>query len=169
MSIFKKMSFSLITKFYFFYLILLIMSWGILSLLGFEFFNIIFFITAFVWHFTLTLPGLRDKVLTRYHRLSFLSVVVRLNHYLQIFINLKSNKYASSIIRSISPLLFNLLIYLIGGYESIFFTLLGSFVFEFSFLFLYKKIIDREILTPLVDTKTEEIPPMIPTEESSHE
>ncbi|MEQ1623027.1 MAG: hypothetical protein ABL919_16655, partial [Methylococcales bacterium] len=62
-----------LSKYYFLSLITLLLAWGLLSFIDLEFLNLIFFLMAFVWHFALLAPGLKQKVLTSHHRLSFLS------------------------------------------------------------------------------------------------
>lgn len=138
--------------------------WTIFHLLNFEFIYIIFFIMSYIWHLALTLPGLKERVLVSYHRLSFLSVIIRLNHYLQMFIKLKNIPYQSSLIRMISPLIFTLIISILIGQGSVFFTLLGSIAFEVIYVFVTKNS-----LTPLSGLNVQDTPPKIQSEEISHE
>jgi hypothetical protein len=119
---------------------------AILLIIDVEFINIIFFLTAFIWHFALQTPGLKDKVMTNHHKLSFLAVVVRLNHYLQIFINLKKVPYASSFIRALSPAMFTFLLFILGGAGNILFTLAGSIAFEVVYLIAKKKEVTSSTL-----------------------
>ena len=113
---------------------------------------------AFVWHFALLTPDLKDKVMTKHHRLSFLAVVVRINYYLQLFINLRRIPYASSFIRALSPLTFSFLLLVLGGTGNLLFTLLGSFCFEA----VYKLVSKKSNLS--MRTNDLEIPPAIPTD-----
>ena len=119
---------------------------------------------SYIWHLALTLPGLKERVLVSYHRLSFLSVIIRLNHYLQMFIKLKNIPYQSSLIRMISPLIFTLIISILIGQGSVFFTLLGSIAFEVIYVFVTKNS-----LTPLSGLNVQDTPPKIQSEEISHE
>lgn len=153
---------SLLTRYYFFSLITLMILWGILALLPIQFVNIVFFITTFVWHFTLLTPGIREKILSSGQRYSFLSVIVRINHYLQLFINLKNIPFASSIIRAISPLVFTLILLVFGGTGNLMFSLMGSVCFEAFYHFLKPWITE---ISPLSDRDDSETPPAIPTEE----
>ncbi|AUN99817.1 hypothetical protein DOM21_01685 [Bacteriovorax stolpii] len=130
----------------------LAICWGILYLLNLDFLNIIFFLTAFTWHFALLTPGLKEQILTSNNRFSFLAVVVRSNHYLQMFINLKRVPYASSFIRAISPVIFTLLLFMVGGKGNLLFTLLGSLCFEVVYLFSKKK---RDELPPIPSEHTD--------------
>lgn len=130
----------------------LAVCWGILYLLNLDFLNIIFFLTAFTWHFALLTPGLKEQILTSNNRFSFLAVVVRSNHYLQMFINLKRVPYASSIIRAISPVIFTLLLFMVGGKGNILFTLLGSFCFEAVYLVSKRK---KDELPPIPSEHTD--------------
>ena len=124
--------------------------------------------TAYIWHFSLVTPGLKEKVMTSHHRLSFLAIVVRVNHYLQIFINLKKLPYASSFIRALSPGLFTFMLFILGGTGNILFTILGSFLFEALYIFMKKKtaIFQSSLLEHRENPGTA---PMIPSAEKSHE
>jgi hypothetical protein len=145
--------------------------WLILSLCKIEFTNIIFFLTAFVWHLALLTPELKEKVMINHHKLSFLAVVVRMNHYLQIFINLKRVPYGPSFVRAISPALFTFLLFIVGGNGNILFTLLGSFFFELVYQIVKKKthLYDRPVFNPLAHINDLGTPPVIPNAETNHE
>jgi len=153
-----------VSKYYFIFLVTIVLTWAILTLLNIEFLNQIFFIMAFVWHFALLTPGLKQKVLTSYHRLSFLSVVIRLDHYLHLFIRIKKWPFQASLIRAISPLSFTFILFVLGGNGNILFTLLGSLFFESIYLSVYKKW-----TIPLEHKDDPEIPPAIPSEEINRE
>lgn len=165
------MKLALTTKFYALSLFAAAVFWILLSLCQIEFVNIIFFMTAYIWHFALLTPGLKEQVMTKHHKLSFLSIIVRGNHYLQVFINLKRLPYSSSFIRTISPVLFTFLLFLLGGTGSILFTLLGSLCFEVIYLVIKKKtkIYDVPEFNPLAHINDLNIPPAIPNEEKSRE
>lgn len=135
--------------------------WSLLFFLKIEFINILFFMTAFIWHFTLLTPGLKEKMLTKKQRFSFINVVVRINYYLQLFIKLKF-AFGPALVRAVSPLVFTLLLVVAGGSGNILFTLLGSMAFESAHYFLTKK-------TSAALTGDVEIPPAIPSEENFHE
>ncbi len=139
-----------------------LICWPVLYLFKIEFINCLFFTTSFVWHFALLTPGIREKVMNKKQRLSFINVIVRSNYYLQLFIRIKNFKYSSSFVRAISPLVFTLLLVVAGGSGNLLFTLLGSVAFELVYLLLSKKITS----TPLDDA---EIPGAIPSVENSHE
>lgn len=160
---------SIHSKYYLVSFLNLGICWGILALLEINFLNVIFFLTAFVWHFALVTPGLKEKVMTHHHKLSFLAVVVRMNHYLQLFINLKKIPYASSFIRAISPVVFTFLLFILGGGGNLLFTLLGSFCFELVYLLVKNKTTWFEETSPLERTSDSEIPPVIPSAEKTHE
>lgn len=158
---------SLLSQYYLISLINLLVCWGILSLLAIDFINIVFFLTAFVWHFTLLTPGLRETVLLKNHKYSFLSVVVRVNYYLQLFINIKKFSYSSSVVRALSPAIFTFFLFVFGGGGNILFTLLGSFIFEIVYLMTKKWL--KLTVNPLGDKDAAEIPPAIPNEEKFRE
>ena len=145
--------------------------WGLLALGQIEFINIVFFLTAYIWHMALLTPGLKEDVMTKHHRLSFLAIIIRGNHYLQIFIHLKWLPYASSFIRAISPVLFTLLLFIVGGNGSILFTLLGSIMYEVIYLVVKNKtkLYEKSDINPLVHINDLDIPPVIPSAESDRE
>lgn len=136
--------------------------WSVLYLLRIEFINILFFMTSFVWHFTLLTPGLKEKMLTQKQRFSFINVVVRVNYYLQLFIKIKKWSFGSSLVRALSPLIFTLLLVIAGGSGNILFTLMGSLAFETAHYLMTKKTIAAGPADP-------EIPPAIPSAENFHE
>lgn len=95
-------------------------------------------------------------------RFSFLSVIVRINYYLQLFIKFDKVPFSRSFVRAISPSAFTLLLLMAGGNGNLLFTLLGSFFFELIyFLFVVR--------TTSVERDDPETPPAIPTLESGHE
>lgn len=159
---------SILSKYYIISFVNLGICFGVIYLIGSHFVDQIFFLTAFVWHFSLQTPGLREKVMTNHHKLSFLAVVVRLNHYLQLFINIKRLPYASSLIRAISPVLFTFLLFILGGHGNIIFTLLGSLCFEVVYVFLKNKT-DVFGVSLLKHINDQDIPPVIPNVEKTHE
>lgn len=163
MKVWNKLS--ILARYYLISFINLSLWSRVLLLLNVEFINMIFFLTAFIWHFALQTPGLKEKVMTNHHRLSFLAVVVRMNHYLQIFINLKKVPFASSFIRTLSPAMFIFLLFILGGSGNILFAFLGSFCFEVVYL-VYKKQTSDLILGSLVNTVETDTPPMIPNTEN---
>lgn len=136
--------------------------WTVLYFLKIEFINILFFITSFVWHFTLLTPGLKEKMLTQKQRFSFINVVVRINYYLQLFIKIKKTEFGPSIVRALSPLIFTSLLVIAGGSGNVIFTIMGSIAFEAAHYLMTKKTTS----TPPDDS---EIPPTIPSAENSHE
>jgi hypothetical protein len=134
--------------------------WLILIFLEIDFINIVFFIMAFVWHFALLAPGVREKILTSKNKLSFLSVTIRVNHYLQMFLPVHKIPRGPALVRALSPLVFSFMLFVAGGIGNLFFTLLGSLVFEFTYgIFLHKKVITMNISDP-------ETPPAIPSYDS---
>ncbi len=149
-----------------------IFFFSILNFINFDFLNVCFFTMSFIWHFALMTPGLTELVLHRKNRLSFLSVVVRVNYYLQLFIRADKIPFKGSMVRAISPVLFSFLLMVLTGNGKILFTLLGSFCFE-SVYFLAIKMgwLQNNNLFNLTSTlpDDQEIPPTIPSEESAHE
>lgn len=153
---------SALARYYLISMISFFICWSLLTIFNVEFLNTLFFMTSYVWHFTLLTPGLKEKMLTKKQRFSFINVVVRTNYYLQLFIKIKKDPFGSSIIRALSPMLFTLILMVVGGSGNILFTLLGSLSFEVTHYFLTKKSTSR-----LPDDS--EIPPAIPSVESFHE
>ncbi|MBP9682115.1 MAG: hypothetical protein KBD76_11970 [Bacteriovorax sp.] len=154
---------SVLSRYYFISMMGFIACWGILTILNVEFLNNLFFILAYVWHFTLLTPGLKEKMLIGGKtRFSFLSVIIRINYYLHLFIKIDKIPFGRSFVRAISPTAFTLLLLIAGGNGNIFFTLLGSVFFEFIYLLFLEKI----TLSLPSDPET---PPEIPTSEMSHE
>lgn len=156
---------TVLTKYYAASLFIAILIWTVLSLLDVEFVNLIFFLTAYVWHFALLAPGLKEKIFAGKNKYSFLSIIIRVNHYLQLFINLKKIPFASGIIRAISPFLFTLLLLVCGGGGNLLFAILGSVSFEILFHAIKRYL----SISPLLNTNDQEILPAIPNEENSRE
>lgn len=165
------MKLTVITRFYAISFVTAAIFWVLLTVCQVEFINIIFFLTAYIWHLALLTPGLKENVMTKHHKLSFLAMIVRANHYLQIFINLRRLPFASSFIRALSPALFTFLLFLVGGNGSIFFTLLGSFFYELIYLLVKKKtsLYSSPSFNPLEHINDLDTPPVIPSAEKTHE
>lgn len=157
---------SVLTHYYIKTMFTFLIFWGLLNLLKVDFLNNLFFVMAYVWHFTLLTPGLKEKVMTSKQRYSFLSVVVRINYYLQLFIKITKYPFGPSIVRAISPLAFTSLLLIAGGNGNILFAILGSVCFEVSYYFLNKKMVTPAILMPPNDQET---PPAIPSAENVRE
>jgi hypothetical protein len=153
---------SVLSQYYIVSVLSFFLWWSVLSLFKIEFTNGLFFTTSFVWHFTLLTPGLKEKMLTKKQRFSFINVVVRTNYYLQLFINVKKWKFGPSLVRALSPLCFTLLLILVGGNGNVLFTIMGSIAFESAHYLIAQKI-------TLEHSNDPEIPPAIPNAESSHE
>lgn len=141
---------SALTRYYLIYLIEIILIWGVMSLVGIDFYFIIFLMVGFVWPMTLMTPRLKDKVHQTGGRFSFLTVVYKLNHFLQMLINKKNIWYVSSVIRLISPLLFIALINIFGGNGEFLPIFIGWFLFEGSHLG-FKRFYQEKETSPLDD------------------
>jgi hypothetical protein len=163
-------SLSALARYYLISMCSFFICWSLFTILNIEFLNTLFFVMSYVWHFTLLTPGLKDKMLTKKQRFSFISVVVRVNYYLQLFINIKKTSFGPAIIRALSPMIFTLILMVVGGSGNILFTLLGSVCFEATHFFLSEKYrlssAPNSISKQLNDS---EIPPTIPSVESFHE
>lgn len=153
---------SILSRYYLISMLSFFIFWSIFTLLNVEFINTLFFVTSYVWHFTLLTPGLKEKMITQKQRLSFISIVVRINYYLQLFIKIDKVPFGPAIIRAISPVLFTIALMVVGGSGNILFTLLGSICFEGTHYFLSR----QPTSTPPADSET---PVTIPSEESFHE
>ncbi len=131
---------SLLSRYYIVTGLTFVVLWSLMSLLQIDFIENLFFTTTYIWHFTLATPGIREKVMTSSHKMSFISVVVRVNYYLQLFIRSEKIPYRTSVIRAFSPLLFILFLKVIGGRGNIMFGLMSSLIFEAVYLYADKKI-----------------------------
>lgn len=141
---------SALTRYYLIYLIEIVLIWGVMSLVGIDFYFIIFLMVGFVWPMTLMTPRLKDKVYQTGGRFSFLTVVYKLNHFLQMLINKKNIWYVSSLIRLISPLLFIVLVNIFGGNGEFLPIFIGWFLFEVSH-FGFKRFYQEKEISPLDD------------------
>lgn len=157
---------SALTRYYFFSFIGFLIFWSLLLVTGVAFVNLVFFMTGYVWHFALLAPGLKEKALASKHKYSFLSVIVRCNYYLQLFINIKRVPYSTSVVRAISPFIFTFCLLVFGGSGNLFFTLIGSLCFEVIYHFT-KNVVGE--VNPSVNIVDQDIPPVIPSEEKTHE
>jgi len=164
-TLWKKLS--ILARYYVVSITSFLLCWGIFSLIGFQFLNFLFFTVGFVWHFALLTPGIKDQVFARHQRLSFLSMVVRTNYYLQLFVSTEKIPFKSSIIRALSPLLFSFLLMVLTNNGNLLFTLLGSLMFELAHALLIK--MNDEPKAILNSPNAPEIPPAIPPEEISRE
>lgn len=138
------MKLSINTKYYFASIVFGLVFWLLFSFLGVEFINIIFFIMAFIWHFAFLAPEMKDYALKSKNRFSLLTVVFKLNFYLQMFIRYEKFPYTASFVRAVSPLLFTFILYLFGGSGNLIFTFLGSITFELVYFNILKKIIGKK-------------------------
>ena len=157
---------SVLSQYYLVSMITFFIFWSVFSVLNIEFLNTLFFMMSYIWHFTLLTPGLKEKMLTRKQRFSFINVVVRINYYLQLFIKIKKIPFGPSIVRAISPLIFTLILMVVGGSGNILFAILGSVSFETTHYLLAKK---NKLETTLIPPNDSEIPPAIPNVKNSHE
>lgn len=153
-----------LAQYYVKYILSFLFFFGILNLLNIFYNDQMFFIVTYIWHFTLMTPGLKEKMLTKKQRFSFLNVIVRINYYLQLFIKTDKVPFGlgPSLVRAISPLLFIFILKVVGGNGNMIFALLGCAAFEAVYLFTNKKIISA----PPGDPET---PPEIPNAEISRE
>lgn len=138
------MKFSVNTKYYFFSIIFGLLFWFILTLMNVEFINSIFFTMAYIWHFAFLAPEMKDYALKSKNKFSLLTVVFKLNYYLQMFIRYEAFPFTASFVRAVSPLLFTFVLYLFGGSGNLLFTFLGSIAFEVIYFNFLKKIIGKK-------------------------
>ncbi len=132
------------TKYYFVSIFFGLLFWFVLSLLGVEFINSIFFTMAYIWHFAFLAPEMKDYALKSKNKFSLLTVVFKLNFYLQMFIRYEAFPYTPSFVRAVSPLIFTFVLYLFGGSGNLIFTFLGSIAFEFVYFLVLKRIISKQ-------------------------
>ena len=153
-----------LSQHYFYSMISFIFFWFLLNkVLSFEFVNTLFFSTAFIWHFTLLTPGLREKMLLNKNKYSFLNIVVKINYYLQLFIRIEKFSFGPAIVRAIMPILFTCFLLVMGGSGNILFSVLGSVCFELVFHFCKGT---KKTISGLLDDL--EIPPTIPPAKNDH-
>lgn len=117
------------------------------QLVSFPFTNTVFFLLAYAWHFTLETPGAKETWVKSKKRYSFIAMVFRFNHYLQIYTVQFENKLPSflrpfkgGLIRALSPLFFTLILLFFGGHGNLIFVLFGSIIFELLNKTLPKKV-----------------------------
>ena len=96
---------------------------------------------AFVWHFSILAPGVKEFSFSKKNKFSLLGIVYRINFYLQMFIYYPKFKFTKQCVRALSPFLFTGLLFLVGGNGNLLFTLLGSYFFEL----MYYLLIGRKI------------------------
>ncbi len=137
---------------------------GLLNLLNVIYNNQLFFMVGYIWHFTLMTPGVKEKMLIKKQRFSFLNIIVRVNYYLQLFI--KSNRIpfglGPAMVRSIAPLLFIFFLLVVGGSGNFLFAVFGCAAFEAVHFFFDRK-------TTSMPPGDPETPPAIPNAEISRE
>lgn len=153
---------SVLSRYYIISMANFIICWSLLFILRIENINILFFMTSYVWHFTLLTPGLKEQIFTKKQRFSFINVVVRVNYYLQLFIKIERFPFGPSLVRAISPCLFSVLLVVAGGSGNVLFTFFGSLAFEAVHYFSTRK-------TTVVPPSDVETPPAIPSAESFRE
>ena len=163
---------SLLSRYYIVTGLTFVVVWSVFSLLEIEFVDNLFFTTTYIWHFSLATPGLREKVMASSHKMSFISLVVRVNYYLQLFIRFEKIPYRPSLIRAFSPLLFILLLKVIGGRGNILFGLMSSLIFESVYLYADKRNHFHGSLFPATTSTSPavaEMTPISPPSEKSPE
>lgn len=153
-----------LARYYVKYILAFLIFFGLLNLIDIFYSNQLFFMVTYIWHFTLCTPGVKEKMLTKKQRFSFLNVIVRVNYYLQLFI--KTDKIPLGVgpafVRALSPMLFIFFLKVVGGNGNILFALMGSVFFECVYYFD-----NRPVISKLPDDP--ETPPEIPSGEISRE
>ena len=105
---------SVLSRYYLISMLSFFLFFGLLSLVGLSFIDLLFFSMAFIWHFALLTPGMKEKMLMNKQRFSFLNVIVRVNYYLQLFIKIDRYSFGPAIVRAISPLIFMFFLIVVG-------------------------------------------------------
>lgn len=126
--------------YYFVSLFMAIVYWLLLTLIDLDFVNIVFFLLAYIWNFSLLVPGALEYAFKSKSKLSLYVIAIKFNYYLSLFTKKYEFKFHNSIVRSISPALFTLLLLLIGGSGNVLFALLGSLIFEVTNLFIIERV-----------------------------
>lgn len=110
------------------YLIALIILTTLLWGVNLNYSSLNFIILGFCWNFTIKAPSLRERILLRKYRFSFLKFIFRLDDFLASF---SDNYWKSTLLRSLPPLLISLFSFILSSRGWFFLTLLGSAYFEF--------------------------------------
>ena len=108
--------------------ILTLLLWGV----SLNYSTLNFIILGFCWNFTLRAPSIREKMLLRKYKFSFLKMVFRFDNFLS---SLSEKYWTQTLIRSLPPLLISLLAFVISSDGWFFLTLLGSAYFELIYFF----------------------------------
>ena len=112
-------------------LFLTIILWGV----SLNYATLNFIILGFCWNLTIKAPTLREKLLLRKYRFSFLTFIFKLDSFLGSF----SEKYwTQTLLRSLPPILISFCCFLISGNGLFFITLAGSGYFEIIYHFKNK-------------------------------
>jgi hypothetical protein len=108
----------------------------ILTILQTDFFKLLFFSVAYCWHMALTVPGMRQKVENKSYRFSIVKLIFQWNDVGEKIFNTSQSKILTGLLRACGPLFFLLAICLLAQTQitTIFYGLLGSFIFEIVFL-----------------------------------
>jgi hypothetical protein len=116
----------------------LIISIIILDLLNFTFYNKIYFMLAFVWHFYMCFPGLEKRLEQRQYRFSLVKFAFVLNKKIHNLFKKPMDHKFSYLIRFLSPLVFTLTVLLLTKSGNPLFCLAGSTVYEVTFCLVNK-------------------------------
>ncbi len=127
--------------YYFISLFSAVIYWLVFNLINIDFVNIVFFLLAYIWHFSLLVPGALEYAFKSKSKLSLYVIAIKANYYLQIFSKKFTFKFQAAMVRAISPLMFTGLLLILGGSGNLLFTLLGSLFFELTHYWLIEKAI----------------------------
>ncbi|MCK5074070.1 MAG: hypothetical protein KAQ98_11640 [Bacteriovoracaceae bacterium] len=117
-------------RFYIIGFIPFVVFYLVLSLFDVILLNKLFFSLAYIWNMFLLTPGACEKISSRRYRIAFVRFVFWINNTLQSKLNGRSNPWLAILLRTITPFLFVVILYLIALRGNILFVLLGSFLFE---------------------------------------
>ncbi len=132
-------------KYYFFHLFILIFSLVAVEFLAWPMSLFVFWLLSYIWHFTLCTPGAMENYFKSSKKFSFIRMVFKFHYALLVIFNFKKwNHLKPSLARSTSPILFALLLALLGGKIEWPSLLFGSLTFElfhhFSKKFVFKTL-----------------------------
>lgn len=118
----------------------------LLGLVGVGLLNKLFFSTAFFWNNMLIHPKLKDRAESRRYRLAFLKLVYLFDFYLQKYCNRSQNKYLTTFLQVLQPLVFATILMIAGGQGNPVYSVFGSLFFVgLNIIILKYFLIEKEI------------------------
>lgn len=114
----------------FFMILPLFVCIALFELLNRNLLNQLFFAVTFCWHIALTAKNAQTKVMTARYRLSFFKFIFVIDSFFQDFNQDFSFRFPRGVIRSLSPLVFCVLMISIAKFGNPLYPILASTIFE---------------------------------------